>query len=374
MATKMSNHHLGTIFNKCREYYILDTYISLVHRAVELKDDKFIIQTFDNSKPHLVSLVGSTVNATYKTILGCITKLMDLDILRYDEELNGWIFTDMEYMVKPKEEVPPEKRHLCQGYTKIHRFFFTAEFQTMRSMEKRLLVYMAQLKDSKANAAYNGTFTANLNKSSGGNSSWYKILKTRDKYYARKIISTMIKKYGDVLTDLKDKASEVISYIPKKINSFIMKFKCTYFEKEDANKEENQINGVFEANGAEYSLIMDKLRFFNITLTRKKIMHMILSVSNLKEWFLKERVVQIIINKYIAIQKYKSRDDIKSLPAYAAAVVKTVVSEYKDFKRQKAGRTFLKYEIGAQFEDYMESLETEILSKEIQEELLIFET
>ena len=45
MATKLYNSHLSKIIFECNEYYILDTYISLVNISSEV-NSKYLIQTF----------------------------------------------------------------------------------------------------------------------------------------------------------------------------------------------------------------------------------------------------------------------------------------------------------------------------------------
>ena len=92
---------------------------------------------------------------------------------------------------------------------------------------------------------------------------------------------------------------------------------------------------------------MEKIKFAEITLTKKLVMHLVRAIANLKEWFLKERITQLIVNKYRAIQIHKSRENIKSLPAYAAAVVRSVVNEYKSFKKNHDLHNMRSYEVGS---------------------------
>ena len=117
--------------------------------------------------------------------------------------------------------------------------------------------------------------------------------------------------------------------------------------------EDDYIELVKINNPSEYNLVMEKVKYAEITLTKKLVMHLVRAIANIKEWFLKERITQIIVNKYRAIQIHKSRENIKSLPAYAAAVVRSVVNEYKGFK---ANITFARdkdnvsdYEVGEYF-------------------------
>ena len=74
MATKLYNSHLATIIKNSSACYILDTYIALAHISSEIKD-KFIIQTYDDTKSDLINLVKKYVPATYKTFSNCIDNL-----------------------------------------------------------------------------------------------------------------------------------------------------------------------------------------------------------------------------------------------------------------------------------------------------------
>lgn len=384
MATKLYNSHLSKIIFECNEYYILDTYISLAAISSEI-DSKYIIQTFTSSKADLVALVRRNLKVSYKTVFNCINKLIDKSILAFDHMLNGWILVDMENMTKAKDnskcalqsdlngedyigftEITSEVQcalsgyagegksglqdarieeesdlttgtskvrfgvasgknelyYALTGYTHIRNFFFTTEFKNMKAREKRLMIYMSALNDSKASKFHDG-FSINLLKF---NSSWMKVLKTKCKYYAKYTIDKMLNKYSEIFKNNSEN-ERLKDLSPKKNTNF--KF---YFECEAINtklKEDDYIELVKINNPHEYNLVMEKVKFAEITLTKKLVMHLVRAIANLKEWFLKERIAQIIVNKYRAIQIYKSRENIKSLPAYAAAVVRSVVNEYR---------------------------------------------
>ena len=156
-----------------------------------------------------------------------------------------------------------------------------------------------------------------------------KVLKTKCRYYAKYTIEKMLNKYSEIFKN-NSETKRLKDLSPKRNTNF--KF---YFECETINtkiKEDDYIELVKINNPKEYNLVMEKIKFAEITLTKKLVMHLVRAVSNLKEWFLKERITQLIVNKYRAIQIHKSRENIKSLPAYAAAVVKSVVNEFKAFK------------------------------------------
>ncbi|MBN1040233.1 hypothetical protein DVW12_16215 [Clostridium botulinum] len=367
MATKLYNSHLNKILFECNEYYILDTYISLVHMSSEV-NNKYLIQSYSNSKSDIVALVKNHCNASYKTIYNCIEKLISLNILKYDESIFSWVLVDMELMTKSKSEglknisedlKTVEERSSFTGYTHIRKFFFSDEFTKMKAREKRLMIYMSQLSDSKASTFHN-EFSMNLLKP---NSSWLKVLKTKCKYYAKYTIENMLSKYKSIFIN---KTTEFRSkdLSPKRNKNFKFLFDCLSIKNKE--KENENFELVKLTNAKEYLLVMDKIKFAKITLSKQKIMHLIRSISNLKEWFLKERVTQIIINKYIAIQIHNSRDNIKSLPAYAAAVVRSVVNEYKSFKENISLNKVRKYEIGEYFMHYIDNDSSDNLSKEIE--------
>ena len=362
MATKLYNSHLSKILFECNEYYILDTYISLVDISSEV-NSKYLIQTFTSSKADLIALVRRNLKVSYKTIFNCIDKLIEKSILAYDDELHSWVLVNMENMAKSKSNSDNESDLALTGYTHIRNFFFTQEFRSMKAREKRLTIYMSQLCDSKASKFHDG-FSMNLLKPG---SSWMKVLKTSSKYYAKYTIDKMLKKYPEIFKDNSEDL-RLKDLSPKRNTNF--KF---YFECETINtkvQEDDYIELVKLNNMKEYNLVMEKIRFAEITLTKKLVMHLVRAIANLKEWFLKERVTQLIINKYIAIQIHKSRENIKSLPAYAAAVVKSVVNEFKAFKNRMSDHNNMRsYEIGENFIEYTKEHNAYDLGLEIKEAL-----
>jgi hypothetical protein len=359
MATKLYNSHLSKIIFECNEYYILDTYISLVAISSEV-NSKYIIQTFTSSKADLIALVRRNLNVSYKTVFNCVNKLIEKSILAFDDILDSWILVNMENMTKAKDNLKSDlnsedylgltastsgKGFGLTGYTHIRNFFFTPEFRKMKAREKRLMIYMAELSDSKASRFHDG-FSMNLLKL---NSGWMKALKTKCKYYAKYTIDKMLIKYSEIFKD-NSETERLKDLSPKRNTNF--KF---YFECETINtkaQEDDYIELVKLNNPSEYNLVIEKVKFAEITLTKKLVMHLVRAIANLKEWFLKERIIQLIVNKYRAIQIHKSRENIKSLPAYAAAVVRSVVNEYKSFKINNILDNVRSYEVGEYFMEY----------------------
>ncbi|MBS5934896.1 MAG: hypothetical protein KIC94_18695 [Clostridiales bacterium] len=325
MATKLNNWHLNNILENCKEYKILDVYIALAHAATETKSYKYLIQTYNNNISELVYVVNKNINSSYKTISNCLNTLISMGIIQYEETLSAWCLVNMEKMTQAKDSnITESEEELLKGYTNIRNFFFTDTFYNMKAREKRLVMFLCQLNDSKSSQFYKD-FSINLLKPG---SPWLKIIKTKSVYYAKYTIQNMLSKYKDLFTDLSDSLREK-DLAPQHIRTFKFLFKS-----DEINNKTNlydMIELIQKKNPKEYAFVKEKIKFANITLTKQQVMHLVRGISTLKEWFLKERVVQIIVNKYIAIQIHKSRENIKSLPAYVAAVIKAILNEYSQF-------------------------------------------
>lgn len=324
MATKLNNWHLNNILENCKEYKILDVYIALSHVATETKSGKYLIQTYNSNISELVYVVNKNINSSYKTIYNCLNTLISMGIIQFEETLSAWCLINMETMTQAKNNEPNHKQELLKGYTNIRNFFFTETFYNMKAREKRLVMFLCQLNDSKSSKFYTD-FSINLLKPG---SPWLKIIKTKSVYYAKYTIRNMLNKYKDLFTDLSGSLREK-DLAPEHIRTFKFLFKSDKIT--NKTNEYEMIELIQKKNPKEYAFVKDKIKFANITLTKQQIMHLIRGISSLREWFLKERVVQIIINKYIAIQIHKSRENIKSLPAYVAAVIKAILNEYNEF-------------------------------------------
>ena len=350
MATKLYNSHLSEIFLNSKQYYILDTYIALVHISSDIKG-KFLIQTYSSNKCDLIHLVEKYVKASYKTICNSIDNLIAMNILDFNLELHSWIIVDMENMVKSKSDatIPDsDDKQTFTGYTTIREFFLTKDFSKLKAREKRIVIYMAQLRDSKKGKFYND-YTMNLLKS---DSKWLKVIRTKSKYYAKYTIDHMIKKYENLFEDNSTLLRES-DLAPNRITQFKYSIDCKVIKKDIADGE--AFNLVTLTNNKEYLLVKQKIEFANITLSKTKIMHLVRAISNISEWFLKERVSQIIINKYISEQIHHNNNVIHSLPAYVATVINSVIKDYKHFLDVKKNNKIATYEIGEYYTSYVKN-------------------
>lgn len=325
MATKLNNEHLDNIMMNSKSYNILDTYIALSHISSEVKG-KYLIQTYTDTRADIVNQVKKYVKSSYKTIYNNVDELIRLGILLFNGELSSWSLIGMENMTKSKSSVDTiEDMTNLKGYTNIREFFLSSDFHKMKAREKRCLVYLAQLSDSKASKSYD-KFVMNLSKP---NSKWMKILKTRCKYHAKYTIKHMLKTYEELFTDNSEEL-RAKEFAPASISNFKFSFKCAAIQKIENDNSQYELISLH--HWQELELVKSKAKFSEVTLSKTQMMHIVRSVCTIKEWFLKERVIQIIINKYIAIQIHRSREGINSLPAYLVAVVKRVINEFNEFK------------------------------------------
>ncbi|MGL5354900.1 MAG: hypothetical protein ACRDA5_16530 [Clostridium sp.] len=325
MATKLNNEHLDTIMMDSKSYHILDTYIALSHISSEV-NGKYLIQTYTDTRADIVNQVKKYVKSSYKTIYNNVDELIRLGILWFNTELSSWSLVGMENMTKSKSSAESiEDMSNLKGYTKIRKFFLLPEFHKMKAREKRCIVYLAQLSDSKASKSYD-QFVMNLSKP---NSKWMKVLKTKCKYHAKYTIKSMLAAYENLFTD-NSKEIRDQEYAPNSISNFKFSFKCSAIQKVDT--DDSQYETIALLHHKELDLVKSRAKFSNVTLSKVQMMHIVRAVCTIKEWFLQERVVQIIINKYTAIQIHRSREGINSLPAYLVAVVKRVINEFNEFK------------------------------------------
>ncbi|MGL5084997.1 MAG: hypothetical protein ACRC68_04655, partial [Clostridium sp.] len=248
MATKLNNYHIETIMEKSKSYNIFDVYISLAHVSSEV-NGKFIIQTYSNSRADLINLLKKYLTVSYRTIHNNINELIFLGILGYSNELSAWLLVNMDTMIKSKDNLEQSVDvSKIKGFTRIREYFLTSDFQKMNSAEKRCMVYLAQLCDSKASRSYSD-FVMNLSKS---NSAWLKVLRTSSKYYARRVVKDMLSDYKDIFTNKSDelRAKDIA---PKTISGFKFSFSCTEIEKKQ--DDNTQFDLVKLINIKEFELV-----------------------------------------------------------------------------------------------------------------------
>ena len=357
MATKLYNTHINRLISECTQYNIIDTYIALVHISSEI-NGKFIIQNYSKKIVDLMHLVENYVKVSPNTITNCINRLIQMNILEYNEHLRSWLLIGMENMTKSKNDTTStdEIRKASTGYTTIRKFFLQENFTKLKAREKRVLLFMAQLKDSKASEYYSN-FNMNLIKP---NNIWLKVIRTKSKYYAKMTIENMIEKYPELFQDVSfELRTKDLS--PTRVKSFKFSIICAAMKRkvpEDKEFDNEAYELVTLKNPAEYMLVKDKIKFFDINISKTIIMHIIRAVSTIREWFLKERIINIIMNKYRAEQKHNHHNGIRHIIGYAAAVVNGVMKEYSDFlKLKKENLNIKKYEVGEYYNLYINSSE-----------------
>lgn len=328
MATKISNNHLYTILLNAKKYHTPDVYVSLVHISVQVSDtdnnSRFIIQTGNDKKRTLVKVIKNFLNINRQTIINCLSEIEDLGLLVYNETLNAWELKEMINMLK-------------EGYTSLNSILLEDFFKNLKLREKKLLLYMCHLlgtKDYKKFSNINqADFVINLTKK---DSMWKKIISKSDSvyslYYTRTVIEKFLTKMGDKIDNLSEEKRKV-DFRPKEITQFIF-----YFNSNVSSKKYDENISIELKYARELEMIRSYIKTTEINLSKDKVYQLAHGIGSLGSWVLKEYVTRSIIKKYIAIQKHKSRVDIKSLPAYVAAVVKEVTKDLINFQKAQENR------------------------------------
>lgn len=325
MATKMSNKHLYTILLNANKYYTPDIFLALVHISTEIKDkngnERFLIQVGDDKRNTLIRLLNEHTNINRQTIVHCLEEIEALEILSYVEELSGWELTDMIGMLQ-------------EGYTEIRDIMLQEEFSTYKLREKKLLLYMCHLLSTKnANEfrRFQGVdFVINTVKK---DSMWRKILRTKSAYYAKYTVSKFLTKVEGKIENISEEKRKV-EY--KYYNSKQFIFYCNAAV--ELKKKYDNIEWIKIKYADELDMIKQYAKNFGLTgenLTLNKMYQLAHTLGSITSWIIKEQICTIIMKKYKAIEKHKSREDIKSLPAYAASVIRGFL---EDYRRHKDGK------------------------------------
>lgn len=357
MATKMYNSHIMELITKSKRYYTLDTYIYLVHIANQFKtkdsdlddttDYKFFIQTGNiesamqeetpvdslcTDRKNLVSLLKRYINVENITIYNALLELEALNILSFNQKYKAWELTGMSNMFSngfSEEE--------NTGYTEMKDILLSETFFNSSLPEKRLWLILCHLKSSKSGRSFksfnNTDFSINLLKSNY----WKSILNTKCKYYAKYKINHFLKSNAELISNLDIRSGSINGSEKECGFQFAFNIECL-------NQNCNEDLYIKTNNKQELDLIQFKLQSKNehqrrnnakeIIVTSTQIYQLARAICNIKYDAIKEYVVETILNKFVAIQVYNSRDKIKSVAAYAYSTARNAVANFEtNFKK-----------------------------------------
>ena len=145
MATKVPNIFIDKILGS-KKYYSIDTLLGLCFMSSESIDKKsYFIKTEDFSIVSLAEkLQGKYIKASLRTIVANIKNIISLKILTKNEANNEWILKGMEEMHTKGGK----------GFTRISKWFFSADFSCLTLVEKRISLVLAMLKGSSSSKFY----------------------------------------------------------------------------------------------------------------------------------------------------------------------------------------------------------------------------
>lgn len=206
MAKHIYNDILEKILTKTKHHRTIDLVFALIDLSKQIKTGKektnykFIVPCFNDSPHSLWNEVDTKfpnlINKT--TIYDCVKELKELEIIKFNNELEGYELINMEKMLNKKDK----------GYTDIRPFFFTKSFIKMPYIEKRALVYMLHLLDKKTSSKifkndYGVDIVCNLNnyrKSFNKNElNWMTVCRTSNIYYVKRIFNSLATNYLDII-------------------------------------------------------------------------------------------------------------------------------------------------------------------------------
>lgn len=204
MANKISNEHLKIVLTKSKRFRTLDTLIVMVDLAKQitinnLKENSIFIIPSHNSAYSLWNEIDrkykGIINST--TLRECLKELMELKIVEYNEEYDGFELMNMKKMIEKKGV----------GYTNIRSLFFEKTFLQMPFSSKKIFLYFLSLLDNKKSSKifknkYKSDIFVNLNK--------YKkkfnkeelnimnIFQTENVYYVKEVLDKTLLMYPDL--------------------------------------------------------------------------------------------------------------------------------------------------------------------------------
>lgn len=312
MATKIGISLLKKTLNE-NNYDIVDTVIHLVHMSTELKDldnksSLFVIPVEKNTINFLANKLSKNLKTSVRTLNTLVKKLVDKGYIHYCEDNRAWIIDGMEKDFSKNGN----------GYIYIRKLFFTKEFQDLKKIEKRLVLYMAQLKDSKAAKKYKGKMTINFLRKP-----WYDAMKITNYYYAIRIVKRLLKNHTNWFSNI-DIGIGKISFNAE-------------FLDEKINTDNNNVELINLLHPKEVQLldeaITEKTQYYNqeLVVTPTEKMHIIRAISNVSTR-LQKICIQEICNKLVADRIYLAPNPIKSIPKYVAAITARIIKEYKEFR------------------------------------------
>ena len=219
MANKMYNGILETILLKCEHHKSIDFFIAITSLAnqIHIKPSTTYDENGNKRKTEyifIVPCVNNTVHCLWTemdsifpklmnktTIYKCVEEFIELGIIKYNVQYNGFQIMDMEKMVVKKDK----------GFTKIRDFFFTDTFLNIPFAEKRIIMYIAYSSgktsvSQRFKKEYGADVVVNLNNCKSEQNqnvlNWLSVCRTDNVFYARKLISSLLTNYVDLFEDI----------------------------------------------------------------------------------------------------------------------------------------------------------------------------
>lgn len=185
MATKMSQDHARFLIEEKDHHKLIDIFLMLVKLSSEVKVEdgkRFIIHSNGDSKYRLSkSLLGMIPSVkSMTTIYTSLNLLEEEGLFKYNKSLLGWEIVGMENSFGGGK-----------GFMDLREIFYTPIFYSLSYLEKKTLFYMTYIMSLKKYKSFKKIRVNLLNPQS----ELRKIYKTKNVYYIRKALNSIIEKF-----------------------------------------------------------------------------------------------------------------------------------------------------------------------------------
>ena len=205
MSNKVSISHALDVL-ECKDHHkLIDVFNVLCLLSSQLKRDWylesldgpcsidkehiFLIRTSKNSVCSLAKMIVEESEYMHRsTVTQCLNKLMEMDILRYNDMYMGWEILSMEDAFESSVEYLGSS----SGYMELRKLFFTRDFYEMPVTMKKIVYYCCILMSSKGFKSMQ-SFIINLKNEK---SKWISFLNTDNLYYIKSMIIKLLGEHG----------------------------------------------------------------------------------------------------------------------------------------------------------------------------------
>lgn len=317
MAKKIGLSVLKETLNS-NDHYQNDIILRLATMAIEdSTTDLFIVMAEKSTFNFLAEKLHKQLpNVSVRTINKTLKSMAEEGLIEYSEEKEGWIICNMDKDFKEGGK----------GYIYIRDIFLTERFSKLKLAEKRFILYICQLLDSKANIYYKGIQINLLRARKSEKNTWLKEMHIDYLPYAIYIISRLLKNNPDWFTD-----------VTIGITTFNFNTPGLEYVKNNNTNDDKELILTQSLHPDEATLLENAINEKNanydnnLKVTSKEQMHIIRAICN-TSLDVQLATIDNILNKLVSDRIHSGIETIKSFSKYVAGITQRLIKEKKEFK------------------------------------------